>query len=135
MGNRCVDCNKFVSLDTDEPEELELVVSHDGTIHLEVRLARLCAECGTEMKETRFELEEEIPADWVEAHLWDDALDNGHGDWFIELEGLTSTESGGGRYKKNMIGFETTAVVKCRCGETHEVLMSDSVSASFFDEV
>jgi hypothetical protein len=53
---RCPDCNKFVSLETQEPEVSDLQVEHNPpadkqsehtfTITGSVRIVRVCGECG-----------------------------------------------------------------------------------------
>lgn len=134
-GNRCADCNKWVSLETDEPQEDSIDVSDDGVVSIDVTVSRNCADCGTEMKNYNFQTEDQIDESWVAEHAHDDAQDNGHGEWSVETSDLESTETGGGRYSKNMIGFSCTATVTCKCGATTDVILSDSVSASEFEEV
>lgn len=67
---RCPDCNKFVSYDESAEPEAMLEVETDGTdeatVSGTVRVVLTCAECGTELKETSFDVDEtvEVP----EAH-------------------------------------------------------------------
>jgi BRCT domain type II-containing protein len=67
MGNRCPDCNKFVGLETGDPEAEEPEVS-DGDITASVRVVLNCADCGTEMKEWNAELSGTISQE-AEEHL------------------------------------------------------------------
>jgi hypothetical protein len=55
MGNRCPSCEKFVALEVGEPQVESCDVSADGNgvaIEVTVRLLRICAECGEEMRAT-----------------------------------------------------------------------------------
>lgn len=54
-GNRCPDCNKFVSLELADEPEVEVVQCEDtgdgkATLTLNVTLTKVCAECGTELQ-------------------------------------------------------------------------------------
>lgn len=115
--NRCPDCNKFVSMENGEPEfnSLEAMLQNgDVFVTASVRSIRNCADCGTEMKSLDVEMEENISietfdgfkelSDKDKAKLLKFAEEE---DETLELEadeGDTSMdESGGGRYKKNMI--------------------------------
>jgi len=57
MGNRCPDCNKFVSLDVAEPEAEQPEVNGDD-VSVDVRVVQICAECNGEIKEWNATLEE-----------------------------------------------------------------------------
>jgi hypothetical protein len=64
---RCPDCNKFVSYDDSAEPELDLDVE-DLTVTGTVRIMLPCAECGTELKETTFDVEidftDDVEAQW-----------------------------------------------------------------------
>lgn len=130
MGNRCPDCNKFVSLET-EAEEEGIDVS-GASVDVQVRVVRNCAECSTEMKDNSFSNSVDIPVDWLAEHS---DSNEGHGDYEAELQNLEATESGGGRYAKNMIGFEATVKVTCKCGEEIEIDVSDEDPASYYNDL
>jgi hypothetical protein len=65
---RCPDCNKFVSYDdTTEPEHnLEINDNGDGSMQVtgDVKIVLTCAECGTELKEYTFEVDETVGFDF-----------------------------------------------------------------------
>lgn len=135
---RCPDCSKFVSLETEVPDgtdELEVTVE-DGKVVVRgsVRVVRTCADCSTELKEASFEVDAEL----------EQKLDAKHTDHELLLEGdLSSTESGGGRYAKNMVGFEGAVTITCsECNDEHdkpvvigELELHDELPASAYDEL
>lgn len=158
---RCPDCNKFVSLETNEPEEDSIEIDSEptatsseeseesegsgaegetvepsenkpeprtGHISATYRIVRVCADCGTELKEATIEMEEdvEIPA----GHEGDDHE--------LEIEGeAESTEKGGGRYAKSFYGVHVHYTVSCSCGAAGllEGDLEDEVAASHMDEL
>lgn len=154
---RCPDCNKFVGLELQDPEDVLLDVSDslDGeTLNLSVtmtaRIVRNCAECGQEMKEASLEATEEVEVDAdslkkcvekktkmkddvpVETFDWFD----GHGDLNIEETSVDQIEEGGGRYAKSFFGASVSYIIKCQCGETvHEGTVEDKVAASAMEEL
>jgi len=120
---RCPDCNKFVSMETQEPEINTLEVENcDGeiTVTIDGRTLRNCADCGTELK----------AVDWCDS----DSLNLSEFDGWdklspeqqnsiktecspeVEENCCSIEESGGGRYKKNIIstivGYEITVPVQ-----------------------
>lgn len=137
MGNRCPDCNKFVGLET-EIEETSVEVEENGELKVEARVYRICAECGTEMKEAYLDgsvMLDILEPDWWDKHSGEDdqAL---HGEYEASMEDLEYIESGGGRYAKNVIGFSAEVNVKCRCGDEITVnVSSEGIPASEFDEL
>jgi hypothetical protein len=105
MGNRCNNCNKFVGLDLAEGADVESIdVSGDEegiTVELSVRFARVCAECGDDLREGTAEVTHTIsvadliaeeskikPFVGVNGKLVDDI------EWSIE-EGDVEVEEGG----------------------------------------
>lgn len=131
---RCPDCSKFVGLETEVPEsevDLEIDFAEDGaslSLTGTVRVVRNCAECSQELKGADFDIElsdvkvtgEPVPADMRE-HVTASAE-------------VSETESGGGRYKKNLIGFSGTATVMLGERVLAEVTVEDSMAASYFEE-
>ncbi len=125
---RCPGCERFTSLETGEPEVSDLRVD-DGSVMATVRVVRNCADCGLEMKEAEFEVEEPL------GHV--EPADHEH-EFEAEENGVEATESGGGRYKKNMVGFSLGVVVTCAvegCGFSREVSAEDSMPASAYSEL
>jgi hypothetical protein len=69
---RCESCNKFVSLDEQEPE-VQGVDLQETTVSASVRIANACADCGTDLREATLDMECDISEDWDE-HLREVAL-------------------------------------------------------------
>jgi hypothetical protein len=138
---RCPDCNKFVGLETGEPEaDLSVEAAEDNKsaqITGTVRLVRCCAECGGEMKETTFDVDEQVD---LSGEQIDERAEVVAAE--IEVTNIESTESGGGRYKKNMIGYNLTYTVSVpwKLGKEEgaaeiEGNLADAAQASAFDEM
>jgi hypothetical protein len=156
---RCPDCNKFVSLEFEDPEVENLQVEHippettdQGVPHMflitgSVRLVRNCGECGQELKEATLEIEQEVelgedvPArDWAEfakTHDLDDA-------YVDESPAVDQIEEGGGRYAKSYFGasihFEVFMHEKTVGKGSDPILIaavewSDKIAASHMDEL
>jgi hypothetical protein len=134
MGRQCPSCNKLAGLDTEVDDvSLELDgTSITGTVHV-IRRSQCCSE---DMKEATFD---------VDINLLDSNADleehkeEGH-ELEAEFDEGEVTESGGGRYKKNLIGFKVEYTVKCSCQkEGEEPLVTgtaeDNMAASGYDEM
>ena len=133
---RCESCAKFVSLETvleDENPAIEVgTFSSEGdaidSLNGSVRVVRTCADCGTEMKSLDFEIEVsdvKIEGAPLAEEDWAD----------VEAEAnINVSESGGGRYKKNLIGY--AGVITVMLGERIlvEVPIKDSAPASAYEE-
>lgn len=125
---RCESCAKFVSLENGDPEVNDLDITSEQ-VTCNVRLVRTCADCSGEMKEANLDLEDtidhpEIPKGEGDKHEFD-----------VEEDGAEVNESGGGRYKKNMIGVEVSYKAKCSCGWTHEGTLTGEEAAGSFEEL
>lgn len=135
---RCDCTNTFVSLETGDPEEQSAELN-DGTISIEVRLTRNCSECGSEKKEYTFSMEQEIQES-IDAHnakFHPDAEQKS--DLTLDMD-YDTDESGGGRYKKNMISVNANYNVTCDdCTGDDAVVASgtitDSCAAGDFEEL
>ena len=148
MATICDCTGKFVSLETGEPEEQSAELS-EGTINIEVRLTRNCAECGAEKKETTFELTTDISTQIQDhnlkfhAGILDEVAVNTPDAELPELSldvDYDSTESGGGRYAKNMIGVTANYTVTCddcKGGDAVVAIgtLEDYIAASGFEEL
>ena len=148
---RCPDCGKFVSLETSDPEMQNEELTDDGQVELSVRLTRNCADCSNELKETTFDLSDDHSED-IEAHikahhpnsLTDDG-DEPRPTFTLEIGNTENSESGGGRYAKNMIGVSIDYEIRCDvCDRADDKVnpdpvtvgnLSDSIPASGFDEM
>lgn len=124
---RCENCNKFVGLEMGDVEADDLECS-DGNLTGSIRIVRNCADCGNELKEARFDLDESVdlshnerPADFehevaVEANL-------------------EPLEESGGRYKKSYYGAFGHFSLRCTCEATLEVKWTDKLPASSMDDL
>lgn len=160
---RCPDCNKFTGMDNGDPEvqqDPELTFNMrtkkpDGTeipasfdVTASVRGVRVCADCGTELKELNMDLEDTVELPKFEG--WDKLTPEQQGELLGRLEagtvkpeietGDTSVdESGGSRFKKNLITTVlsyTITIVDIDQGIklTHNGDMSYEAAASEFEE-
>ena len=131
---RCPDCMKFVGLETEVPEpnvDLEIDWAEDGaslSLIGTVRVVRNCADCGTELKGADFDIELSDVA-VVGAPVPEAEREN----VTAEAE-VSETESGGGRYKKNLVGFSGTATVMLGERVLATAAVEDNMAASQFEE-
>jgi hypothetical protein len=140
---RCPDCSKFVGMENGDLEVNDLSIDTDGQVSVDVSLPRNCAECSTELKRGEFQTEEQVDLEPEQCGS-PDAKVEGEGDEAVrlhslEIEELSSdvSESGGGRYKKNMIGFDLEFEVTCTnpgCELKIKGSIGDAMQASAFDE-
>lgn len=131
---RCPDCNKFVSLDFNDPElDTEPEFDHGGEqITAQIRIVRACADCGTELKGYDFDVE--IPTDHLDVHE-----DEEKADVDLSWSDPSQLEEGGGRYAKSYYGAELEVVMKYTDsnGERQKETLnwSDKVPASHMEEL
>jgi hypothetical protein len=64
-GNRCSDCNKFVSVELDQEPEIEVDEVDDldngkGSLTFRVTLSKVCTECGKELSQKELSLSIDI---------------------------------------------------------------------------
>lgn len=151
---RCPQCNKFVSMENGEAQIDSEQIDLDGnglTITIDVLMTRNCADCSTELKQVNStidgslsveEILKQIP-EGAERKLWKKIL--GSKDHEVEASIECSAgdvdESGGGRYKKNMITAHVDAEITLSTavdGKDLEVSFSKdfetSESAGSFEE-
>lgn len=153
---RCPDCNKFVGLEFQDPEDVNLdmndeELTDDGELALLVsmscRIVRNCSECGQELKEATIEANDEeilVESETLKDHVilivkdgrntydWKD----GHGDLALNEESVEPIEEGGGRYAKSFFGAKVGFSITCKCGGVlHEGDVEDKVAASAMDEL
>ena len=128
-------CNegKFVTLECGEPEEeTPLDIGEDGAVTGSFKLTRNCGECGDALKEAVVDLDDTVDADEVKPHFG-----GGEHALSIELDSVEADESGGGRYRKNLISAVVEATVTCSCDKafSHDVTLdTDGCAASAFEE-
>lgn len=151
---RCPNCNKFVSLETQDPccDEIDIEFSKtaadDGTFTVTASgtTDRNCADCGDLMKQVSWDMEAEIELSDVKGfdELEDEAkktlveaIELGTAEHKVEEQGTSAEESGGGRYKKNIITSTVEYFVEINYGElklTQAGNMSVENAASEFEE-
>ena len=137
--SRCPDCQKFVSLEMQDPEVESCEIDIDGAITASVRIVRSCAECSTEMKEATLEIE--YTPDEDEAKIVEEHQGDAHELIVEDGYSVEALEEGGGRYAKSFFGATLSVSVRCKCqkGAIVEPLftveLSDKVSASAMDEM
>ena len=122
---RCNNCGKFVSQEMADPEVVDSGC-HGGTLTATVRIVAQCAECSDDLKETTFDVDEEIEG----------FCDNANHEKNVDEVTLESTErgEGKGRYRKTFYGAEGVFEVSCSCGKKAEHKWSDAIQASHMDE-
>lgn len=130
---RCPDCAKFVSMENADPEINELTATYDKEstsvmVSVSLRHARTCAECGNELKALDIDTDPEA-FDITETEDYQaltpeqkvqflEAMQDKDGDEVdIEEDSSESEESGGSRYKKNMITVTVNATVELDNGK------------------
>lgn len=128
---RCPDCNKFVSMEPGDPEaELHL---DDGQVIGTVRIVMNCAECNTELKESNFDIELDVPEEILKAHSGEGhELDLDESDF----ENIDKSE-GKGRYRKTYYGAHGDISLCCSCRPGDQIVnleFNDYVQASNMDE-
>jgi hypothetical protein len=145
---RCPDCNKFVAMESADPEvslEVEYTPSHDADnkpIHEfmvtgSVRIVRNCAECGNELKEANFDVEqavefgEDVGAAVDVADFKEEDLESAD----VEETSSEATEEGGGRYAKSYYGAYIQFDVRVGGKVVASGEWSDKVAASGMDEL
>ena len=134
---RCPDCNKFVGMENGDLEVNDLSIDVDGQINCEASLPRNCAECSTELKRGEFQVDDQLDLGSEEEQCPNAPATDGekHHDFAIVELSNDVSESGGGRYKKNMIGFDVEYEVTCsRCELKVKGSIGDAMQASAFEE-
>lgn len=154
---RCENCNKFTSLNFEDPEMgtfneyLELDPEDGavrGTVSADVRIYRTSECCGDEKKEANLDLETEVEIDHEKMLPHVEQVD---GKWAwksgcgvaIDHDDPGQVEEGGGRYKKSYFGACVSFTVTCDCQAKskdkteplYEGTMEDKVNAASMDEV
>jgi hypothetical protein len=101
-GPRCPDCNRFVSLEMEEPEIEACDVDPGGELEITARLVKVCAECGTEIRECYLEITKTFSCPpWDSDDAPESTVD-------VEYDDFENTEryEGKGRYQKTFHGIE-----------------------------
>lgn len=130
--NRCPDCNRFVGLEFQEPEEESLEYS-EGEITMTVRLVLACADCGGELADHELELQGGVEHP---KHTEDCECDESLLALDVESRNIEQAEDskGYGRYMQHFYGARVEGVVRCPiCEAEAEFALEDMVLASSFD--
>ena len=135
---RCEPCGKFASYDdSNEPEIQSEEIDPSGHISISARIYLTHDECGTELKEATFDLEDDLPEDVLELHQGE-----GH-DLSLEVidSEMTSRQDGKAktpaRYRRTYYGVCVRIEVTCSCGPEaiHNNDLTDDIQASAMDEL
>lgn len=141
---RCNDCNKFVSFDTESDPEIDLAVDNSGHVTGTVRIVNTCQDCGSELKETTFDVDVDVDAgEEITKHR---KKKGDHKELSVDTDSGSRTERTQNkdrngkpiksyRYMKHFYGAEMTITVTCTCGETFEASWADEIQASGMDEL
>ena len=137
---RCSDCSKFVSLVEADAEVNSLEVDEDGHVTAEVRIANTCADCGGELTESSFDVDDTITMpDPVEGHMHDLQVEE------VSCERTQPShdkppkpgvkgKATPARYRKTFYGFELEVRVTCSgCGLEEQLTLADDIQASAMD--
>jgi hypothetical protein len=140
---RCPDCNKFVSFDEPEveveSEEVERVNDSAVSVTAEVHVTLKCADCGTELKETTIQFENDYelpePADPDQARLsLEVSVEAEPTDWFNDKD-RHGKPIRNPRYQTHYYGADLTITVTDEAGAQHEFEAQVGAAASAFDEM
>lgn len=126
---RCGSCCKFVNLEEETPEVESLEINEDE-ISYEVRIIRVCAECGDELKEAYICGTAEFSGDRVH-------LEEGH-ELSIDEDTIEALErhEGEGKKIKNFYGFELVAKITCTCEKPIDsITIHDDIEACDLEEM
>lgn len=130
---RCPDCNKFVGQDPGEPE-VQSIEINNGEVQIEARLPVTCNECGNELKEGTFTMEETIPSEIADAHEGEGHELEVEEDDCEAVDEYQTTDRHGKpiksvRYQKHLYGVRVGFSVTCSCQAAGaEPLFSGEVS-------
>lgn len=134
---RCNDCNKFVGVNQAESQLTDLEVDQDGCVTGSCTLALECSDCGSELKTSDVEVNEQVEG--AEEHM--SAHDKKNPSHSYELS-ITDSEvgdadkfEGKGRGMKHFYGIEGQFTVECSCKKFKaDGKFSEFVQASHFDD-
>ena len=131
MSNTCPSCNKFASLNFEDPE-LESLDINDGVVSMHVTITRSSECCSETVKTASLEAEQDL-SDELKEHL-----EEGH-ELSVEEQGVDPIEKGGGRYQASFFGATVSYTVHCTCQKSedeplHSGTLEDEVAASAMEE-
>lgn len=124
----CPNCHRFPAFEPADPE-VELEIDEEGKVTGSARIVLTCAECGTELKETTFDVEIDLTEE-VGKHKEANPkcegveLDDPNGEFLDRSETTTTKIRKDGtvkvtqvpcRYQKRFYGCAVTVRAKCEC--------------------
>jgi len=144
---RCDQCNKFTSFDSDVDPDVSIDISQ-GAISGEVRIVNQCADCGQDLKDASFLIDENVD-DEIKTHeeskpkgtehVYEVSFDDASRTDRMENKTRTGKPIRNPRYMKHMYGAEGTIVVRCSCDEAGDPVVSrpwsDEVAGSEMEEL
>jgi hypothetical protein len=151
---RCNQCCKFVGLDNGDPDVDNIEATASGmtvNVSATVTAKRVCTECGNDMKTCSLDMEDQFNIEDMEQFKYLSPDDqelvrkeaaSGSLQVDVEEEGAETSESGGARYKKNIIetalDYSVDINVERECLNnitlTYSGEMKQSAAASEYDE-
>lgn len=147
---RCPDCNGFRSYDTEAEPEGDLDISSDGMITGEITRDLPCEECGTVLKSSTFDVDQDLKeivdiqlqvvqvSVCTKAHDWD--WEHAPQAAVTPTERLEDKDKNGkqikhARFMTKYYGIEVSGEVRCKdCPAVGFYTFSDDAPASSFDE-
>jgi hypothetical protein len=103
----CPTCGKFTSLELGDAEVQDIDVDEDGHVDCEVRVTRVCTDCGEEMKEGTLQLNDDVPEETVAEHQGE-----GH---VLSAKDKTAKASESGAGKNLRYDIEVAYEISCSC--------------------
>jgi hypothetical protein len=140
---RCPDCSKFVSFDEPkvevESEEVERVNDSAVSVTAEVHVTLKCADCGSELKETSIQFENDFevpePKDTSEnPHDLEVSVEAEPTDWYNDKD-RHGKPIRNPRYQTHYYGADLAITVTDEAGSQHDFEAQVGEAASAFDEV
>lgn len=141
---KCPSCPQFTSKDTDTEPEVNIEVDAAGVVTGDARIHNDCSECGEELEETTFSVEEDFTDD-----VKDHETPDGKPCEDIELEVTESTSRSdrtqthdrngrkirSSRYARRYYGVDVEITVTCQCGQSWTHTWADEVTAGSMDSL
>lgn len=135
---RCPDCNKFASLElSDDIEVTNLEVENDegdGRVLGNIRIVLNCVDCGSEMKEANFDIEQTIEL----KHTEDCPEKGASAELEVEFDpsGVDEFDPPKAKRQKHLYGAEGTILVKCpACKASASSAYKETVQSSHMEEL
>ena len=140
MPTPCPSCNRFCTLELQEPEVNEITLNFDNedpdsaTVTYDVRIVRNSECCGDEMKEASFSEDAEVP-DEIIVKMKEKLAVDAEAEFEVNEGSPETIEEGGHRYKKSYYGFTLPVQVSYKGAVLGEFDITDKIEASGMDEL